>query len=63
MKKKTFLGAAMLLICSPSYGVKTIIKPGSDFYADAMIFGGLAVAFVVVIVSGVMIRKKLWKKQ
>jgi hypothetical protein len=33
MKKKLFLGVAMLLICNPSKA----IKPGSDFYTELLI--------------------------
>jgi hypothetical protein len=61
MKKKIFLRAAMLLICGLCYG---FIKPGPNFYTDIFKFFGLAIAFIVVIVSCIKICKKLklWKK-
>jgi len=68
MKKKLFLGVAMLIICSPLYAEETVfltIKPSLDFYADTIIFFSLIIVFAVFIVLGLKIRKKikLWIKK
>jgi hypothetical protein len=68
MKKKLFLGVAMLIICSPLYGIMVVfstIKRPLSFYADVTIFFGLIIVFAVFIVLGLKICKKLklWIKQ